>query len=358
MQLLDLPVELLFKILGNLGSKYFHSSVSCLTVSKSWHRVAQKVFNSQLRLTERNLKPFVDRIWSDGPASRLAVEVKDVEFAIIQVQDMRQIFDQADSDVNLIEDLGLAVAGWGGRWGYQHDSKWSAELVRYLSALHRFLGECSVLKTFRIQVNTDYRRSLPNVPRKGLLTAQMMSRLLDLKSLTSLDLDTFGLSHIDHELSKKELDSSDEHLCHCVSMLLPQLRHLRLRLYFICPRALELPKGCSTPLRKASVTMSLFLQEWSEERSEELTVFGRGCDAKDPFEPFANARESVRKEFEVLSWRAPALREATMEWHVFPKGILQTLDVLTGKLSHRNVSMHKNINEHLQVRDYFSVGPA
>lgn len=349
MPLLSLPLELQQHVFRFLGSGWFQSDASRLTISKSWYRVARPVFNAQLRFTDRNLTAFSNAVESgSGSIDTLRAEVQAVELEIEEFADWNKGLSKTNFG-NQSTARTLRDAGWGARWGFWAKTHWAVALEKGISALAMFLRTCRALQTVRITAAGKYETWLLNVPRRGILGADTLAQMMDLKSITRLDLDSFSLSHVNSDMSDEDLKRADSHSCRTVSRLLPQLRYLRLRTFFMCPAMLELSDGHpETFLKEVEIYTSIYLKDGEDE----ITVFARPCDAGDELEPFSKTRERIREQFEALAAKSPALRVARIKWDVFPVGVMQSLDVLTGESTHRQGDTL--VDKVSQIRAYYS----
>ncbi|KAL2257939.1 hypothetical protein VTK26DRAFT_8941 [Humicola hyalothermophila] len=219
MALLELPPEILFLILSNLGSEFFTQDLGRLTVSKKWYPWAWKVMVRDLRFTSKTLIWFVE------------------EGLFARSQPM----------------------AWGSspaRACRSNSHRRTAQLNLALSRLAAGLRKCRKLHSLTVMARSE---RFEDGGGRSYLLIKPLADLLSLQHLTSLEVDTLGSRAMTWK------STSGIHLCQSINALLPSLRRLRCRMDFMCGLLLALPNQ-TTPLDLEEVIINVS-SSWPDDES-------------------------------------------------------------------------------------------
>ncbi|KAK3897185.1 hypothetical protein C8A05DRAFT_39270 [Staphylotrichum tortipilum] len=285
-----LPAELLLSILSHLSPSFFTSDIRRLTVSKTWHPLAWSVLVRHLHLTHTSLASFAH---NDAAHLRSQPHI---------------------ASATIILDGTRFPPPPGG-------SEWSTSLTPNLTALAGSLHRSRGLRALTLKA-----RALDREERsRASLTAPPLASLLEIKHLTSLELDT-GTCRVEMA------GAGGVHLCAAVAGLLPSLRRLRCRMERICERLLgaedEAEGGTKLPaLQEVVVNLSL------SELSEEFVSYrhARGCEGAGHGNSIVGLREGMESQALVLARRMGKGGKVRVISHTLPELDLFAFDAVAGE---------------------------
>jgi hypothetical protein len=236
MSLLSLPTEILIEIFDYVGSSYFRSNLSRLTICKEWSVFARTACFQECPVTQKNLRDLISSPHVDSSLALLKDSVKTL-----------------DLDLKGIEDWDATPT-----WDIAHKrAAWTTELNNDLLHLATTMKQSRKLRTLHIKATNILPSQLRLLEHRDYLFLSPMRTFLTAGNLTSLELDLLGTdigSQSDHE--------SDEgvHICPIIATLLTTLRRLRLRMESMCTDVLEVELHI-TNLRLDTVLINLGLSE-------------------------------------------------------------------------------------------------
>jgi hypothetical protein len=245
MALLELPPELLLQIFDDVGSAYFRSDLSRLTVSKQWSKYAHTTCFQNFYVDQKTLRSMVVSRYARVSVPLMENSIETVKLALDGFQDWKL-------------DPQKILADWDSDSGLVLRAAWTAELDSDLVYLTNILKQAPKLRKIVIVATCEFCLSSPFLDRRDYLGLSTVRSLLSSASnLTSLELDLCGTRLTSPPLSQKH-DEASFHICTSIAALLTQLRSLRLRMRTICPSVLKpRNKGVEIRLNKALVNLSL-----------------------------------------------------------------------------------------------------
>ncbi|KAK0667270.1 hypothetical protein QBC41DRAFT_228903 [Cercophora samala] len=310
MPLLKLPPEILIQIFDHVGSRYFRSDLSRLTVCKRWNQFAHIVCSRQLYITPRILRQMVLSPYVES--SLHLMETLDLELEGFVMRRPETVLDSNSYSWNSAPGL----------WSLRRRVR---ELNDDLAHLASIMRQSQRLCTLRIKAifGSDYFQ----VGSKYLFSSTIRSLLLSTSNLSVLELD---LCSTHPEPQDHPHHGDDSHVCPMIATLLPTLRCLRLRMPVICSDALKPPQHCSDPLRLRVLLVSFVLPSTDPVYNEPVLTIRCGGPGR-----FVRLRQVVRgdmvRQSRVLAARMSAPKMVRILTHVLASGELGGVDVLTGK---------------------------
>jgi hypothetical protein len=210
MALVQLPSELLLRILGYVGSQFFSQDVRRLAVSKRWYSIAWLILAEECHLTCRTLPRFLT---NEEAFERTQTHLRSIDLLVAF---------QAPSHLELY-----------------FEEPWLAETNDRLTKLAVKLRRCPLLGRLHLVLSNNVFGLQPS----------SIPGLLSLPNLTTLELEVGYHSVIPVRDDRK-------HLCCCINALLPSLRRLRCRMISVCERLLE-PLPTEQPLELEELILNL-----------------------------------------------------------------------------------------------------
>ncbi|KAG7289149.1 hypothetical protein NEMBOFW57_005512 [Staphylotrichum longicolle] len=276
MTLVQLPAELLGQILRDVGSEFFYQDVRRLAISKRWFSFAWPVMTRDLQLTSATLPFFLENhalLGHIGPRlSSVSVHLKSF------FKERRAVLQGLVTDRRLLQE------------------QWAAETNSRLDDLAAVLHDCPRIQGLRVTASLE----------TAYLAAAPFVRLLATPNLTSLHLDLAGYYSVEGGTGF----DSEPHLCELINALLPTLRHLRCRMYFICEDILGPLKVEDGPLKLEEVIFNLTRADCVGTPGgfprRCRTIYGDPFSVTDEFETGATelvARMSNPKMVRVISFK-------------------------------------------------------
>lgn len=323
MYLLKLPPELLLLTTQYLGASFFRDDLRRLTLCKQWYPFARTVLLADLRLSAKSLAQV---LFAPGAARRLELlkpSLRGVEFTLDGFDDWESILPTTTA-LSLGGDASTPTV-WNENDCQAARAEWTTRLDDNLSNFLAFLRTCRNLRTFRFTAFSEFHPLLEEFPKRDYLYEPTVSRLLSLRNLTALELDTCGTSFI----SRNDHQGPQQiHVCSHISRLLPQLHCLRLRMRDICPDALCPPEGSNTKLLKLNeLIVNLSLANESPKITS--AAYAQRCNTSG--DGFLQLRTEIEEHAGLLIEQMPYPRIVRVLSHEFPSLKLQSLDVPAGK---------------------------
>jgi hypothetical protein len=225
MALLQLPSELVGHILADVGSEFFYQDTRRLTVSRRWYGLA-------LPLLTRDLEFACVSSLEEFFMSHSAVAQAETHLRSVRL-DLEIFYDELVS--RRLEPYTETL-----------EAQWRSEINDRLASLAAALQRCPRLGILSViapvGIGGLVALALAPEPFVGLLSAG---------NLTSLVLDIAG----DHSIRAREGD--EPHLCFHINALLPSLRRLRCRMFWICGSILRpLPDECQSKLEEVIINLT------------------------------------------------------------------------------------------------------
>jgi hypothetical protein len=282
----NLPTELLSLIIEQLPVAIFQEDVGRLAISKRWYGVAQPLFLPRMEFTPR----IIDRM------ANTETEVLSESLAP---------FRNSAGCANIVLEGG------------------DPDLVPLNTSTNLFhlfsvLDEHTDIAALRLVARRDNNEWVADPrPERGYLYLHGVFMLLDLKHLTSLDLDLCGTN-------VKCPCEVPLHFCCFVRKLLSKVQTLRLRMRRICHEALWPLEDRPVTLRK--LTVNLYLGDLSDHNPKLNS--SRRCVYQSPSR-WGNPMNELRARMRALVEQMPGPRRAEIR-HLALSGEMHVWDALTG----------------------------
>lgn len=312
--LLKLSPELLLQVMEHLGSSFFHSDLRRLTICKYWYYLACKVFWGDIKFSAQKLDRFILSPNVTTQLERFGYNLKSLTLELFGIEEWDEAlepYEGLDSDPRGSIRLDLA--------SYRKLLfKWTNIVNTNICQLVGFMQNCNSLRELRFTAFSEEYPLIPMLPRRDYLFANTLSRVLSLKNLTVLEIDSCGSGF---------LSGDNSHICASIRSVLPQLHRLRLRLCEICPVALRCLNE-STSLRLKDVVVNLSLQH-------EPSVKTSGTHAKrcnSTIGEFMELKSDMEGQLHVLLGQMSCPRKVRLLYQFLPDLDLRSLDVITGKV--------------------------
>ncbi|EEP77850.1 predicted protein [Uncinocarpus reesii 1704] len=309
MPLLQLPPEILIQIFDDVGSAYFRSDPSRLTVCKQWSIYARSACFRDLHLTQKTLR----RLLSTPCEETWLPFIKDSVIAL-------------DLELKGFEDWGLTSdkpeATWNSAQGHAIRDAWTSGVLNDdISHLVRITKQSRKLRHLRIHATSEAHPEFYLQDRRDYLFTSTIRGFLSLSNLASLQLDLCGTRPMPSRTGERF------HICTDIAALLPTLQRLRLRMREICPNALKLEQP-STDLRLDEVLVNLSLSHDSP-RITSATHAAR-CGSS-PGVGFLQLKADMQQQAKELVAQMASPKRVRVLTHARLNIELEAFDVLTGK---------------------------
>ncbi|KAK3988712.1 hypothetical protein QBC44DRAFT_97930 [Cladorrhinum sp. PSN332] len=307
MSLLKLPPEILIQIFGHVGSSYFRSDLSRLTVCKHWSEFALTACFRHFYATQKTL----ERLLSSQHVESSQRLVQDsVETLDVSLKGFEGWYDEYVSDWN--GDHGLAVR-----------ESWTAELEIELRYLITVMRQSRKLRILRIQATSELHPLFPFLERRDYLCVYTAIAFLSAASnLTSLELDLCGTG------LRPYYSPGGPHVCMVIAVLLTKLRHLRLRMRSICADVLKPPRRYAN-LRLNEMLINLSLSNESPVITS--AAYATCCGSSSSTGGFLRLKADLEKEAQVFVTHMVAPKMVRILTHALPTMEMRAFDVLTGR---------------------------
>jgi hypothetical protein len=324
MSLLQLPPETLVQIFDCVGSSYFRSNLSLLTVCKQWSKFAHTACFRDFYVTQKTLRrllssPYVE---SSLPLVKDSVETLDLDLKGFEDWDSIPLSRHDSRAVNV-----LNVSTWNGAHGRAVRAAWTTELNNDLLYLATIIKQSRKLRILRIQATSELHPLLHLLERRDYLFLSTIRVFLSASNLTSLELDLCGTQLIPHQSQEH---SEGFHVCTSIAALLTTLRRLRLRMRSICANVLK-PRQHSTNLRLNEMLINLSLSN----KSPLTTSAAHATCCGSSTGGFLQLKADMEKQAQVLVAQMAAPTIVRILTHVLPSIEMRAFDVLTS----RNVTL-------------------
>ncbi|KAK4168743.1 hypothetical protein QBC43DRAFT_309597 [Cladorrhinum sp. PSN259] len=329
MLLLELHSEILLEIFDHVGSSYFRSDSSRLTVCRRWSQLALAQRSRDLRVTPKTLR----RLVSSPSAESSLRQVKDsVETLVVDLEQMKHwrsysTYSQYDSRAGAAPSIRTMLDIQG------YDARMQAlrQLTDFMQKLHSRANPVEELNEdlVRLAASINGARKmralqiqatmlLPN----DYLDTTTIRPFLSATNLNSLELDLCGTKL---EPPPRERAGACQ-VCTNIAALLTTLRRLRLRMRTICANVLK-PQQHSTSLRLNEILINLSTSDGSHPDLPAAHAVGCGS-SKDKFPQLKAEMES---QAQVLVTQMAAPKMVRILTHTDPDIQMQAFDGLTGR---------------------------
>ncbi|KAH8651372.1 hypothetical protein BX600DRAFT_441800 [Xylariales sp. PMI_506] len=249
MLLLQLPPELLLRVLGYLGQAFFRQDLRRLTVCRQWYDLAWQIFIQHLNLTATSVKRFA----RDGSfLARSKPYVYSLDVSIGLQENPRGNGRDENGPTEVAHQDFSAI--------FVDIERETAELNTSIASLAAGLQGSTRLRSLKLKARMQQLH--------GFLMIEPLVNLLEVGHLTSLVFDTAGSWPIRGPDGKHDL-----HICQVINLLLPSLHTLRCRMDYVCEDLLDrrsffadegLQEHASSPLHLIEVIINLSLFDLSD----------------------------------------------------------------------------------------------
>ncbi|OAL50497.1 hypothetical protein IQ07DRAFT_587152 [Pyrenochaeta sp. DS3sAY3a] len=326
MPLLELPPETLIRIFDYVGSSYFRSDLSRLTVCKQWSRFALPACFQEFHVTQKTLRRLLSSryVESSLPLVKDSLETLDLDLKGFEDWNSTSV-----SPHNSQAGTVLDVSYWIGAHGRAVLAAWTAKLNNDLSYLATIYKQSRKLRILRIQATGELHPLLWFLERRDYIFLSTIHAFLSSSSITSLELDLCGTRLVPDESQEH---GEGFHTCTSIAALLTTLRHLRLRMHTICADVLK-PQQHSTNLRLNEILINLSLINGSPPIT---SAYHATCCGSSPG-GIVQLIADMEKQAQDLAAQMAAPRMVRILTHTLPNFEFRAFDVLTGK----NVALSK-----------------
>ncbi|KAF2801185.1 hypothetical protein K505DRAFT_190426, partial [Melanomma pulvis-pyrius CBS 109.77] len=328
MTILQLPTETLIQIFDYVGSSYFRSDLSRLTVCKQWNELARTACFRDFYVPQETLRRLLSSPYAESSLALVkdSVETLDLDLKGFEYWDSNPLSRHDLQAVNV-----LNVSTWNGAHGRAVRAAWTTELNNDLLYLATIIKQSRKLRILRIQATSELHPLLHLLERRDYLFLSTIRAFLSASSLTSLELDLCGTQLIPHQ-SQEHGERS--HVCTSIAALLTTLRRLRLRMRSICADVLK-PRQHSTNLRLNEMLINLSLSN----ESPLTTSAAHATCCGPPSGGFLHLKANMEKQAQVLVAQMEAPKIVRILTHALPNIEMRAFDVLTG----RNVTLSEGV---------------
>jgi hypothetical protein len=319
MCLLQLPPEIIVQIFEYVGSAYFCSDMSRLTISKQWSRFAHTACYSEFIVTQKRLRRLLSSPYRKKSLSFVRDSMKAMDLEL-------KGFDYWDSDLGIVVNSpGSVNDATSSPWSDGDElrrAEWTAEMNTDISHLAAAtVQQARKLRILRIHASVELRPQDLQFQRRHYLFQSTICDLLSAGNLTSLEIDLCGTETLPDRLHQQE---KTLHVCASIGSLLTTLRSLRLRMRHLCADVLK-PPSHGTTLRLSKVLINLSLSNESPLVSS--AAHARCCKSSS----FLLLRADVEEQAHILVKQMAAPKMVRLLSHTLPTLQLQAFDVLTSE---------------------------
>lgn len=324
MSLLQLPSEILLQIFDHVGSSYFRSDLSRLTVCKQWSKFAHTACFRDFYVTHKTLRRLLSSPYVESSLLLVkdSVETLDLDLKGFEDWDSILLSRHESRAANV-----LNMSTWNGAHGRAVRAAWTTELNNDLLYLATIIKQSRRLRILRIQATSELHPLLRLLERRDYLVLSTIRAFLLASNLTSLKLDLCGTRLIPYQ-SQEHVEGS--HVCTSIAALLTTLRRLRLRMRSICADVLK-PRQHSTNLRLNEMLINLSL---SNESPLTTSAAHATCCGSSPG-GILQLKADMEKQAQDLVVQMAAPKIVRILTHALPSIEMRAFDVLTG----RNVTL-------------------
>ncbi|KAK2781717.1 hypothetical protein FQN52_001392 [Onygenales sp. PD_12] len=300
MSLLRLPPELLFEIIEWLGPPFFRYNLARLTLCKDWYYLARKVFLSHVTLSADSL----ERLLALPRSESFKQYLKTLSLEFSGYEELRTL---------RLKDRRLVT-----RENKHSKMGWTFFLNSYiLELVTTLLRDCGALDTISLSALCEQEHFL-TYGQRAYLHGWSLAGLLSLKSITVLELDTYGSPALSYD---------GPHICACIGAMIPQLRRLRVRMCEICPDVLRPGENSTDPLFLEEAIVNLSLPNMS--RNTSPARYAKRCDSS--VGQFGRLGLDIEEQAALLIQQMSCPRRVRILTHSFPSLKILSFDALTGK---------------------------
>lgn len=318
MSLLQLPPETLILIFDYVGSSYFRSDLSRLTVCKQWSRFAHTACFQNFYVTQQTLRRLLASLYLETCLPLLKDSMESLDLRLKGFDDWEPT-RPAQYRCKGAHVYVMHLPFWNGDHGGAARPTWRGKLNNDLLQLATIIKQSRKLRFLRIQATSEMDPLLRLLGHRDYILLSTISSFLSTKNLSSLELDLCGTQLIQHQN-----DGEKSHICTSIAALLPTLRCLRLRMRMICADVLKAPQD-STNLRLNEVLINFNLSKGASKiiYASQAT----NCDSLVKVQ----LRADMQKQASVLVTQMAAPKMVRILMPTFPSLKTQVFDVLTGK---------------------------
>ncbi|KAF2679297.1 hypothetical protein K458DRAFT_422337 [Lentithecium fluviatile CBS 122367] len=320
MSLIQLPPENLIQIFDYVGSSYFRSDLSRLTVCKQWSEFAHTACFREFYVTQKTLRRLLSSqyVESSLPLVKDSVETLDLDLKGFEDWDSIPLSRHDSQAVNVPN-----VSTWNGAHGRAVRAAWTTELNNDLLCLATIIKQSRKLRILRIQATSEIHPILRLLDRRDYLFLSTIGAFLSASNLASLELDLCGTRLIPHQSQERD---EGFHICKSIAALLTTLQRLRLRMRSICADVLK-PRQHSTNLRLNEMLINLSL---SNESPLTTSAAHATCCGSSPG-GFLQLKADMEKQAQVLVAQMSAPKIVRILTHALPSIEMRAFDVLTDR---------------------------
>lgn len=196
MSLLQLPTETLIQIFDYVGSSYFRSDLSRLTVCKQWNEFARTACFWNFYVTQKTLERLFSSPYVEPSLALVKNSVETLDLDLKGFEDWDSIpLSRHDSQAVDV----LNVSTWNGAHGRAVRAVWTTELNNNIPYLATIIKQSRKLRILRIQATSELHPLLRLLERRDYLFLSTIRAFLSTSNLTSLELDLCGTRLIPHQ---------------------------------------------------------------------------------------------------------------------------------------------------------------
>ncbi|KAH7356025.1 hypothetical protein BKA66DRAFT_515753 [Pyrenochaeta sp. MPI-SDFR-AT-0127] len=297
MPFLQLSPEILIQIFDYIGSSYFRSDLSRLTVCKQWSKFAYTACFQDFYVTQKTLRRLLSSPYVELslPLVKDSVGTLDLDLKGFEDWDSIPVSQHDSRAVNVLNV-------WNGAHGRAVRAAWTRELNNDLFYLANIIKQSRKLRILRIQAT--------------------MRAFLSASNIASLELDLCGTQLIPHQSQEH---GEGFHVCTTIAALLTTLRRLRLRMRSICADILK-PQQYSTNLRLNEILINLSLS--NESPLSTSAVHATCCSSSGGL---VQLKADIEKQAQDLIAQMAAPKIVRILTHTLPSIKMRAFDVLTGR---------------------------
>ncbi|KAI1459773.1 hypothetical protein F4805DRAFT_53118 [Annulohypoxylon moriforme] len=320
MSLLQLPPETLIQIFDCVGSSYFRSDLSRLTVCKQWSKFARAACFRDFYVTQKTLRRLLSSPYLESslPLLKDSVEILDLDLKGFEDWGSISLSRRDSRDINVLD-----ASPWHGPPGCAVRTAWTTQLNNDLLYLATITKQSRKLRTLRIRATSELHPQLRLLERRDYLFLPTIRAFLLASNLTSLELDLCGTQLISHQSQEH---GEGFHVCTTIAALLTKLRRLRLRMRSICADVLK-PSQNSTNLRLNEVLINLSLSN----ESPQITSAAHATCCDSSIGGLFQLKADMEKQAQVLVGQMAAPKIVRILTHALPSLEMRAFDVLTGR---------------------------
>jgi hypothetical protein len=161
MPLLQLPTETVLQILIYVGSTFFRSDLSRLTVCKQWKELAHTVCFQEFYVPQQTLRRLMSSPYVESSLALLKDNVKTLDVGLKGFED----WDSIPTSQHESQDM----ATWSGTQGHAVRAAWTTELNQDLLDLATIFSQSRKLCIIRIQATSELHPLLHHLERRDYL---------------------------------------------------------------------------------------------------------------------------------------------------------------------------------------------